>query len=61
MSNIPEDWATHPMFRQMLELMRSDLDNALTTFDLPPEVRSRFENFAGYIEGILGKEGDRDD
>ena len=59
MSEIPEDWATHPMFRQMLELGRSDLDNTLTTFDLPPEVRSRFENFAGYIEGILGKESNQ--
>jgi hypothetical protein len=39
--------------------MRSDLDNALTTFDLPPEVRSRFENFAEFVEEILGKEGDR--
>ena len=59
MSNIPEDWATHPMFRQMLELMRGDLDNALTTFDLPPEVRSRFKGFAEFVEEILGKEGDR--
>jgi len=59
MANTPEDWATHPMFRQMLELMHSDLDNALTTFDLPPEVRSRFENFAEFVEEILGKEGDR--
>jgi hypothetical protein len=40
---------TH-QFSPMLELMHSDLDNALTTFDLPPDSAIEVENFAEFVE-----------
>jgi len=54
------NWQDCPLLRQILQQVAKDVDNAITSCEMPATARSRFENFAGYIEGILGKEGDRD-
>jgi len=55
---VPDDWQECELLRQTFRVIGEDL-KPLTSCLMPAEARSKVEDFKGFVEAVLRKEGDR--
>jgi len=55
---VPDNWQECELLRQTFRVIGEDL-RPLASCLMPAEVRSKVEDFRGFVEAVLRKEGDR--